>query len=127
VAVVDQPESTFLLPIAGYGSRARGYFRLAGKAASLGGGAKHRPTGSPDDRSIGRQRYLCPAAGEKQRLDVVAAPFTTATLGTMRFPRMPTVRQAAVRDDGDGFVSELISTNVVVEISFVASNDDEPA
>jgi hypothetical protein len=78
-------------------------------------------------RSIVWQRYLCPAVCEKQRLDVVAAAFTTATLRNMRFPRTPTVSQAAVRDDGDGLVSELISTNVVVEISFVPSNDDEPA
>jgi hypothetical protein len=48
-------------------------------------------------------------------------------VGNMRFHPMPTVSPAAVRDNADGLVSELISPNIVVEISFITSNDDEPA
>jgi hypothetical protein len=64
---------------------------------------------------------------EQQRLDIVAAPFTASALRNMHFPRMPTVGPTTVREDGDGLIAELISANVVVEISLVTSNDDEPA
>jgi len=62
---------------------------------------------------------------EEQRLNAVATPFTTPAVGSMRFHPMPTVSPAAVRDYADGLV--LISPDVVVEISFITSNDDEPA
>jgi hypothetical protein len=44
----------------------------------------------------------------------------------MRFHPTPTVSTAAVPDHPDGFVSQLISMDVVVENDFITSNDDEP-
>jgi len=57
----------------------------------------------------------------------MATPFTTPAVGNMRFHPMPTVSPAAVRDNADGLVSELISADVVVESYFITSNDDQPA
>ena len=64
---------------------------------------------------------------QEQRVNVVTTPFTTPAVMEMRFRATPTIRSAAVTDHGDGIISELISTDVVIEISFITRNDDESA
>jgi hypothetical protein len=52
----------------------------------------------------------------------VATAFTTAPLGKMRLRSTPTVYKAAVGDDTDSLVSEVISADVVIEVKVTAGN-----
>jgi hypothetical protein len=62
----------------------------------------------------------------EETFNVVATPFAPPPVGNMRFHSMPTVSSAAIRNYADSLISELISTDVIVEVSFITSNDDEP-
>jgi hypothetical protein len=63
----------------------------------------------------------------KEKLSVVATPFITSAVGHMALRSMPTVCQAAVGEDADAFVSEMIQADVVVEIGLITSDDEDPA
>ena len=52
-------------------------------------------------------------------------PLGTPAFGNPLFHPMTAVCRATVCDDGDGLISELISTNVVIEISLITRNDDK--
>jgi hypothetical protein len=101
------------------------------EAQSSPSGAKIRLPMRYAVRRCGRstlwERHLCPALRAEQRVNVGAAPVTTPPIGNMRPHPKATVSPSAVRDNPDGLVSELISADVVVEMFFITSNDDQPA
>ena len=55
------------------------------------------------------------------------APFGTPAVRNIHFPPLSTIRAPAVTDDADRLVSELMSANVVVEISLITGHDDQTA
>ena len=71
--------------------------------------------------------HLGPPLSEEQRFNVGATAFNPPAVRKMRLDPMPSVSPPPVRDNPDGLVAELISPNVVVEIYFITSDDDEPA
>jgi hypothetical protein len=57
----------------------------------------------------------------------VLPSFGTPPVRNIRLRPLPTIQAATVTDNPDRLVSELMSTNIVVEISFVTSHDDQTA
>ena len=54
------------------------------------------------------------------------APFGTPAVRNILHP-LPTIQAATVTDNPDRLVSELMSPNIVVEISLIMSHDDQTA
>src|SRR5438067_1868675 len=97
-----------------------------GRSWTVGINPRAAPARGGSGRSVGREEDLAPAVHAEEVVDVAAAAVAATALRVVLVAAgAATVAVAAIGDDRDVVVTELVATDVIEEIGLFARDDDQ--